>query len=104
MRPRTSAAARASERVAGRKRQTEQHYGEHGHEQQHLAREAARLVPGGSHDALGYRGRILRERPALSVGGGDRKSTRLNSSHGYISYAVFCLKKKKEPRCTREAL
>src|SRR2546429_4905643 len=28
---------------------------------------------------------------------GDRKSTRLNSSHGYISYAVFCLKKKKNP-------
>src|SRR2546429_3995973 len=27
---------------------------------------------------------------------GDRKSTRLNSSHGYISYAVFCLKKTKE--------
>src|SRR2546422_2140182 len=27
---------------------------------------------------------------------GDRKSTRLNSSHGYISYAVFCLKKKKQ--------
>src|SRR2546422_5729424 len=30
------------------------------------------------------------------VGGQDRKSTRLNSSHGYISYAVFCLKKKKK--------
>src|SRR2546429_3629729 len=29
--------------------------------------------------------------------GRDRKSTRLNSSHGYISYAVFCLKKKKPP-------
>src|SRR2546422_3211944 len=29
---------------------------------------------------------------------GDRKSTRLNSSHGYISYAVFCLKKKNHPR------
>src|SRR2546422_5457398 len=29
-------------------------------------------------------------------GGVDRKSTRLNSSHGYISYAVFCLKKKKQ--------
>src|SRR2546422_3505326 len=29
-----------------------------------------------------------------SCGGQDRKSTRLNSSHGYISYAVFCLKKK----------
>src|SRR2546429_7318486 len=28
----------------------------------------------------------------------DRKSTRLNSSHGYISYAVFCLKKKKRNR------
>src|SRR2546422_1711336 len=32
---------------------------------------------------------------------GDRKSTRLNSSHGYISYAVFCLKKKNPTmRCT----
>src|SRR2546422_8444985 len=30
----------------------------------------------------------------LAVAGADRKSTRLNSSHGYISYAVFCLKKK----------
>src|SRR2546430_7351032 len=28
----------------------------------------------------------------------DRKSTRLNSSHSQISYAVFCLKKKKKPR------
>src|SRR2546422_1954221 len=32
---------------------------------------------------------------------GDRKSTRLNSSHGYISYAVFCLKKKKKRRQTQ---
>src|SRR3989449_4433902 len=31
----------------------------------------------------------------------DRKSTRLNSSHGYISYAVFCLKKKKHHRAQR---
>src|SRR2546429_6684199 len=30
------------------------------------------------------------------VVGQDRKSTRLNSSHGYISYAVFCLKKKQK--------
>src|SRR2546429_6551786 len=30
------------------------------------------------------------------AGAQDRKSTRLNSSHGYISYAVFCLKKKKK--------
>src|SRR3989449_6937327 len=31
----------------------------------------------------------------------DRKSTRLNSSHGYISYAVFCLKKKKNKKDNR---
>src|SRR2546429_4580145 len=36
-------------------------------------------------------GRLQDDRPHR-----DRKSTRLNSSHGYISYAVFCLKKKKE--------
>src|SRR5256884_7218985 len=33
--------------------------------------------------------------PPVVLTTGDRKSTRLNSSHGYISYAVFCLKKKK---------
>src|SRR5207245_10719947 len=35
-------------------------------------------------------------------GVGDRKSTRLNSSHGSISYAVFCLKKKKKETHSRE--
>src|SRR3712207_6896342 len=44
----------------------------------------------------GGRGRGGRARQALR----DRKSTRLNSSHANISYAVFCLKKKK-PSCTR---
>src|SRR2546429_3946472 len=34
----------------------------------------------------------------------DRKSTRLNSSHGYISYAVFCLKKKKKYMQTYSAI
>src|SRR2546422_6675742 len=34
----------------------------------------------------------------------DRKSTRLNSSHGYISYAVFCLKKKKKNRQQRRLI
>src|SRR2546429_4386594 len=34
--------------------------------------------------------------PDQNAGREDRKSTRLNSSHGYISYAVFCLKKKKK--------
>src|SRR3989449_11655859 len=33
---------------------------------------------------------------SMAMGAVDRKSTRLNSSHGYISYAVFCLKKKKK--------
>src|SRR3989442_10014911 len=41
------------------------------------------------HEAFPYGGRIDRQRA------GDRKSTRLNSSHVRISYAVFCLKKKK---------
>src|SRR2546422_4940876 len=36
------------------------------------------------------------ETPIPCVRCKDRKSTRLNSSHGYISYAVFCLKKKKD--------
>src|SRR2546429_6052260 len=36
--------------------------------------------------------------PACPATVADRKSTRLNSSHGYISYAVFCLKKKKNYR------
>src|SRR2546422_8303113 len=34
----------------------------------------------------------------------DRKSTRLNSSHGYISYAVFCLKKKKKKKYKESSL
>src|SRR2546429_2439531 len=49
--------------------------------------------------AAPYRSRHFRSRRRLRFstwgGGEDRKSTRLNSSHGYISYAVFCLKKKK---------
>src|SRR2546429_4528377 len=50
-------------------------------------------------DGHGMRdGRAPRGRPRQRNADGlraDRKSTRLNSSHGYISYAVFCLKKKK---------
>src|SRR2546429_5250235 len=36
-----------------------------------------------------------RHHPSVAAVVPDRKSTRLNSSHGYISYAVFCLKKQK---------
>src|SRR2546422_7424029 len=46
------------------------------------------------------RPRKRRHRPAPGARHRDRKSTRLNSSHGYISYAVFCLKKKKNKNKT----
>src|SRR5260221_6711669 len=46
----------------------------------------------------GGRGRSGRGAAARVIDDGDRKSTRLNSSHTVISYAVFCLKKKKPPR------
>src|SRR5207249_6203627 len=44
----------------------------------------------------GSAGQQRRSGAGLLVGSGDRKSTRLNSSHVSISYAVFCLKKKKK--------
>src|SRR3712207_7505070 len=42
-----------------------------------------------------------RQPDAAQVRAGDRKSTRLNSSHANISYAVFCLKKKKQSNNTQ---
>src|SRR2546430_10075261 len=47
----------------------------------------------------GDHGQALRETPRRRRPVGDRKSTRLNSSHSQISYAVFCLKKKKRTEC-----
>src|SRR2546422_7715095 len=47
-------------------------------------------------DDTAERGQRRIGRPSI-----DRKSTRLNSSHGYISYAVFCLKKKKKKKTYR---
>src|SRR2546429_6441878 len=76
----------------------------------------SRIQPGGPRldqvKALGFQEGVDAEVPLPAASGGshekrrgvsmciecpalDRKSTRLNSSHGYISYAVFCLKKKK---------
>src|SRR2546430_5459059 len=46
---------------------------------------------GGAHRAVGHLGAVEHR-----LRHGDRKSTRLNSSHSQISYAVFCLKKKKK--------
>src|SRR3712207_8003104 len=58
---------------------------------------AALLVPGrplpGTHIVVRD---FAREAVMLGLAGLDRKSTRLNSSHANISYAVFCLKKKKQ--------
>src|SRR2546429_5977130 len=45
-------------------------------------------------DVAIWRGDLDRIREQIAQNLEDRKSTRLNSSHGYISYAVFCLKKK----------
>src|SRR6266511_6014593 len=50
--------------------------------------------------ARGARRRRARARRARRRGDRDRKSTRLNSSHVKISYAVFCLKKKKKTKQT----
>src|SRR5256886_16400035 len=57
------------------------------------------------HDALPIWARVCPARGGCDVpagarrrGGADRKSTRLNSSHSQISYAVFCLKKKKKKK------
>src|SRR2546422_2872245 len=53
-----------------------------------MSERIVRFIEGGDRFVLGQ----------ISVAGRDRKSTRLNSSHGYISYAVFCLKKKSNVR------
>src|SRR5690606_42028584 len=59
-------------------------------------------VPGEPRRARAAAGRPALHHLGVSRAGprrGDRKSTRLNSSHVKISYAVFCLKKKKESYC-----
>src|SRR3712207_7647430 len=62
----------------------------HGQHRGHVRARRGVLGGGGSHICPGSR------RPRRSAGRlADRKSTRLNSSHANISYAVFCLKKKK---------
>src|SRR2546430_17318928 len=65
----------------------------------------ARLRPQSPRPGCGTSdGRSFPSRPGCSNRGGrsrqDRKSTRLNSSHSQISYAVFCLKKKKQNKTT----
>src|SRR5688572_23253219 len=55
----------------------------------------ARAVAGGARALLVAPGGELEPAPRRRAAREDRKSTRLNSSHSQISYAVFCLKKKK---------
>src|SRR2546422_6288874 len=60
------------------------------------------VAPGGREDQRAEQPRPGIEHPPAEEQRGDRKSTRLNSSHGYISYAVFCLKKKKKTNTHRQ--
>src|SRR2546422_6515118 len=67
-----------------------------------------RVQLGREHESLSQtrddQGAVCPKREAAKRASRDRKSTRLNSSHGYISYAVFCLKKKRKRHesCGRE--
>src|SRR2546429_2154015 len=61
-------------------------------------RQFAYADPPRHRELRGVASRNFAPRPLARLGEQDRKSTRLNSSHGYISYAVFCLKKKKKAR------
>src|SRR2546422_8137489 len=62
-------------------------------ERLHAAREMQRLLPFGQRGEHGLHHEMEDLlRPVVRGTEPDRKSTRLNSSHGYISYAVFCLK------------
>src|SRR2546430_10742229 len=69
----------------------------HGDEEEQLPAAPARALLA---HPLQCRAPLRRMREERSRGGRDRKSTRLNSSHSQISYAVFCLKKKKENQYT----
>src|SRR5256885_11194023 len=61
-----------------------------------LFRSSGRAVSRPSQDRAGRRGPARRRTTRRSADSPDRKSTRLNSSHLVISYAVFCLKKKNK--------
>src|SRR2546429_6363726 len=63
------------------------------------------VAPGDpGHSAVMLRITATDPKRRMPSGGEDRKSTRLNSSHGYISYAVFCLKKKPTAHTSHRTL
>src|SRR3712207_7263632 len=69
-----------------------------------LVEESGRVLPGTSRDGQRFQRAVCGSALPRGIGQRqcalerDRKSTRLNSSHANISYAVFCLKKKNKPR------
>src|SRR5690625_6591395 len=70
------------------------------HNEANLARVDAVVLPGGAaHGNYLRPGALAAHAPIMTrvLSAADRKSTRLNSSHVAISYAVFCLKKNKKP-------
>src|SRR5437870_10455863 len=71
----------------------------------HQQRERHREQPPNARETSGSRQEFDAYRPAINqlLRRGDRKSTRLNSSHVAISYAVFCLKKKKTSKSPRRS-
>src|SRR2546427_8579667 len=85
-----------------RSRNTSEWSARHGRDAEHPAE------PGGDVGDLlrahGVRHRVLDAALRVPAGDRDRKSTRLNSSHSQISYAVFCLKKKKKQKYHRQIL
>src|SRR5438034_6848522 len=70
----------------------------HHHEGHENEAAEAEAVQGDSDEDRHDRGGIRKQSHPEAIGNEDRKSTRLNSSHTVISYAVFCLKKKKNTR------
>src|SRR2546422_6810161 len=73
---------------------------QHGGHEQRVPDEVAAALGLAGHEVDEARRQAHRQDHAERRDPADRKSTRLNSSHGYISYAVFCLKKKKNTRNT----
>src|SRR5438132_4131770 len=68
------------------------------------ARQPRHVLPGPGRELRRDEARLPRDRGLRGLDREDRKSTRLNSSHTVISYAVFCLKKKIRPKPVRHQL
>src|SRR3712207_7675355 len=70
------------------------------HDRRRAVSDSLERLQQGRRSTRGKAGHAEAKPPVLHAAPLDRKSTRLNSSHANISYAVFCLKKKKNTLCT----